>query len=156
MELLNNSGQCLAICPNFTYAKKKYGTCQGCQSNAYDGGTIWSMNASACISTVCKYIAVINNTTVCVDTSDPPPSAYCPFYTVFNSSSYNCTNSCSGSYPYYLSRVCYAACPSTAPLVPSAGSYACQTSCSASLYIVNGSSNQCISSCDLPLGRGTG
>ena len=60
-----------------------------------------------------------------------------------------CISSCS---TFYIGQQCYSACPSSAPLVSSAGSRACVSSCSSNIYVVNGSANQCNSTCTMPNG----
>ena len=73
----------------------------------------------------------------------------CPWYSYLNATAFTCLGSCS---TFYFGQQCYAACPASAPLVASAGSLACVTSCSSNVYFLNGSINQCNATCAQPDG----
>ena len=85
----------------------------------------------------CQYVnsTTINSTSVVVCEA-PGDSSNCQVYSSLNGTAYTCLSTCSGSYPF----------------IQSAGGLLCVATCSASIYVVNNSLNQCTASCPLPLG----
>ena len=99
---------------------------------------------SSCV-TSCSYVnsTTVNSTavSVCESSSD---ISNCHYQLYLNASAYYCVSSC---FVVISGTIC---CPSSAPLVSSAGSQACISNCSANTFIVNGTVNQCASACSLP------
>ena len=87
-----------------------------------------------------------NGNTVCETQNN---ATNCPYYMYLNASAFTCLPTC---YARILNNIC---CPSTAPLVASAGSQVCINSCPANIYIMNGTVNQCNATCAQPFGIST-
>ena len=90
----------------------------------------------------------VNGNTICESISN---LTYCPFFQNI-SGNVTCLLTCSG---FTQGQQCYSSCPSTHPLVASAGSKVCVSSCASNIYFVNGSVNQCNATCQLPYGTNT-
>jgi hypothetical protein len=104
---------------------------------------------SECI-TSCNYVNTTSVDSTSITICETPSDAtYCPDFTYLNSTAFTCQFGCS---TFFYGSQCYTACPAGEPLVASAGALECQNSCPNSIYIVNGSINQCNATCDLPLG----
>ena len=94
-------------------------------------------SSSQCVSS-CAYVnfTSINNSNISV--CEAVISTSCPWFKYLNASSFSCLSSCA---TYYVGIQCYSSCPTTTPLVASAGSKICISSCGSNLYFVNGSAN---------------
>jgi len=87
----------------------------------------------------------VNSTSITVCEA-PANATNCPYYTYLNVSAFTCLSTC-GS--LLTGQTC---CTTSLPLVPSAGSIVCQATCSPTIYILNGTINQCNATCALPYG----
>ena len=157
MGLLNNSFECLASCPGFTYSSVKYQNCLKCES-MYDGGPYYSRNGNSCVS-ACMYYNLTagsnytaNNTSVvCEDTSNED---YCP-YLQPNVSNYQCVSTCA---KYHIYKVCSDSCNATQPFVANpacTGLCSCTNICASGIFwnvpdLFGNTLPYCISSCPLP------
>ena len=103
-------------------------------------------SSSSCVTT-CGYIntSQVNSTWInmCEIASD---STNCHYQQYLNSSAYTCNSTCN---VVISGTIC---CPSSAPLVASAGSQVCVNTCSSGTYFLNGTINQCNTTCALPFG----
>ena len=101
---------------------------------------------SSCV-TSCQYVnsTSVNSTSITV-CETPANATNCPYYTYLNATAFTCLSTC-GS--LLTGQTC---CTTTLPLVPSAGSIVCQATCSPTIYILNGTINQCNATCALPYG----
>ena len=101
---------------------------------------------SKCV-TSCGYVntSQVNSSwiNVCEVTSD---STNCHYQQYLNATAYTCNSTCN---VVISGTIC---CPSSAPLVASAGSQVCVNTCSPTIYYINGTINQCNATCALPFG----
>ena len=101
---------------------------------------------SKCI-TSCVYVntSQVNGSwiNVCEVSSD---STNCHYQQYLNATAYTCNSSCN---VVISGTIC---CPSSTPLVASAGSQACINTCGSNTYFVNGTINQCNATCAQPFG----
>ena len=80
---------------------------------------------------------------VCEITSD---STNCHYQQYLNATAWTCNTTCN---VIISGTIC---CPSSAPLVASAGSQICINTCGSNTYYVNGTINQCNATCAQPFG----
>jgi hypothetical protein len=75
-----------------------------------------------------------------------PDATNCQYQYYLNATAYTCNSTCGN---VISGTIC---CPASLPLVLSAGSQACIATCSPTIYILNGSINQCNATCAQPFG----